>query len=761
MAARTRIMRETPVFAEANLAFRNEGDLRFSDVSKTWGLDHVGVSFGAVTADFDRDGDLDVAFSNYDAPVELLRNDSSNGNRLLISLRGDGETINTHGIGATVEIETASGIQTRTLIPQRGYLSSSEPVLHFGLGEDETIAQLRVRWPGGWTQTFSDLAAGRFWMLPFSDEAIAQPDLREPPRSHKTDWGITINSIEDDRAQDQGDQLPYHLDRLGPGVAIGDINGDEIDDIIVGGTTGHAGEVRTSTTGAQARGWEPSNFTLFSGTTSTADAAPLLVEINGDGHLDLILPQTGVARPAGDPAYQPRVFLNDGHGNFDRAPADTLPALSLSVGAAVAADFDRDGDLDVFLGARCIPGAYPESPDSVLLQNEGARFVRTHDSTFAQRGMITAALATDVDGDGWLDLLLARDWGTVLFLRNDEGQGFSDHSESAGFTAAGSGWWNSLAAADFNNDGRLDYAVGNLGLNTPYQPPLTLLRGVFEDGGEPILIEAITENGELHPRRSLTVLGSHIRSLKRSVRTHDAYARMPLREIVDPAQLAAAQRYEATELRSGVFLSTPDGTYRFTPLPRVPAQLSPVFGLLALDHNADGHTDLIGVQNLYSVRPETGRFDGGLGFILHGDGRGGFAPAGPPYLTVPHDAKALAAIDLARDGRPDLYITRTNDKTLVRENGTGGTFLALRLVGPPANPTGIGTRVTVVYSDAQHTMTEITAGGGYRSQSTASVFIGYALESPPKEIVFRWPDGTSNTLAWPVSPPPVLNIRMP
>ncbi len=757
MAARTRIMRDTPPLAEANLAFRNDGDLRFTDVSTEWRLGHRGVSFGAVTADFDRDGDLDLAYSNYDAPATLVRNDSTAGHAILISLRGDGRSVNTFGYGATVEIRTSSGLQSRTLIPQRGYLSSSEPVLHFGLGDDDHIEELRIRWRGDDGQSFGSLAADRHWTLVLAAPAGLEPANRIPSvlRAHRDELVLPLPDA--NVSPPQADELPYHLDRLGPGVAVGDINGDAIDDVILSGNTGHPGEVRTS---VNATEWVPSNFTLFSGTTATADAQPLLVEINGDGHPDLLLPQGGTARPAGDPAYAPRAFLNDGRGGFDRAPAGTLPALPLSAGAAVAADFDRDGDLDVFLGARLRPGAYPESPDSAFLRNEGGRLAVAHPDTFAALGLVTSALATDVDNDGWPDLLIARDWGTILYLHNDDGQAFTDRSASAGFAAAGSGWWSSLAGADFNGDGRMDYAAGNLGLNTTYQPPLTLFRGVFEDGADPILIEAITEMGVLYPRRSLTVLGSLIPTLKRKVRTHDAYSTMRLDQLLGAERIASAQRYEATELRSGVFLSKADGTYAFSPLPRIPVQLAPVYGLVALDANADGHTDLIGAQNLYNVRPETGRFDGGLGFILHGDGKGGFNPSPAPHLNLRHDVKGLAVIDLGRDGRPDLYATRNNDTTAAIELDQG-TYLALRLIGPPTNPTGIGTRVTVVYSSSHSTSTEVAAGGGHRSQSTPTVFIGYDPTDPPREIIFRWPNATTNTLAWPAEPPPILNIRLP
>ena len=301
--------------------------------------------------------------------------------------------------------------------------------------------------------------------------------------------------------------------------------------------------------------------------------------------------------------------------------------------------------------------------------------------------MVTSALWSDVDGDGWPDLLVTLEWGSVRYFHNNRGRGFEDWTERAGFAAAGTGWWTSIASADFNGDGRPDYVVGNVGLNTQYRAsperPALLFYGDFRGEGESRRSSRRTTRaaGSI-PGAAAGTSGRPFPPSCRRFPRNNAYARATLGEILGDDRLAAAERFAATELRSGVFLSQPDGTYRFEPLPRI-AQISPLQGLVAGDFEGDGHADIYAVQNSYAPIPPVGRFDGGLSQLLRGDGRGHFTPVPPAEsgLVVPGDAKALAVLDLDHDGWPDFLVTRNNGTTLAFRNGgiAGRRSLCVRL----------------------------------------------------------------------------------
>ena len=762
-AERTRIFHDSPVLNETHLAFRNLGDLQFENVSTAWGLDQKGVSFGAAFGDLGGDGNLDLVYANYEGGVTVLRNDNNTGHRVIIDLRGT--VSNRFGVGAKVRIESALGTQVRELTLARGYASSSEPAVHFGLGADTLIKRMTVTWPSGHVQTFAQLPVDqRFTITEPAGVPPASARQGPPaPAGQFTEVGQNTGLLRGSREEPVDESslqrlVPFRLNRRGPGLAVGDVDGHGRDAVVLGGTTLDPLRILHETAAGQFSAGEAKAPASGS---EVNDGPVLLFDAEGGGRNDLLVTKGGSALPAGAPEYQPRLFLNDGHGGFHAAPEGTLPVLSISAGTAVAADFDHDGRLDLFIGGRVLPGQYPLPPQSALLANRGGKFEDVTEALapgLKEVGMVTSALWSDVDGDGWVDLLVTLDWGGVKYFHNDQGKGFTDWSERAGFAAAGSGWWTSITGADFNGDGRIDYVVGNLGLNTQYHAdpahPALLFSGDFKGDGSTQLIEGYYEGEKIYTWRSRKGLAATLPSILKRFPKNDAYARATLGEIVGEAKLAAAQRFAATELRSGVFLSQPDGTYRFEPLPRL-AQIAPLQGIVAGDFDGDGHADIYAVQNSYAPISSIGRFNNGLSQLLRGDGHGHFTavPVAESGLIVPGDAKALAVLDIGNDGWPDFLISRNNNTTLAFQNrGVAGHHpLRVALRGPAGNPTAVGARITVELADGSIQTSEVYAGSGYYSQSSAACFFGYTDANPPKAVRVRWPSGATTRHAVPAA----------
>jgi hypothetical protein len=655
LAARAAIWKHAAPRRETTLAYRNLGELAFADVSAAWGLDEKTVAFGCAVADLDGDGALDLVYANYAAPPTIVRNRSAGHS---VEFKLSGRAPNLDAIGAELRIETAAGVQMRQLFTERGIVASEPPVAHFGLGAETAIRRLTIHWPRGQVQVLENLPADHRITIPEPAEPAAAP----PPAEIRTP--VAAGAMLSECAGPLGlrytaavrpfDELtrqrllPRRLNGQGPALATADVNGDGLADVFVAGLAGQAGCLFL----AQPDGtYVPAPAQPWSAASEADDVGAAFLDVNGDGHPDLFISAGGVQVDRGQPLLNDRVYLNDSHGNFHPAPEGTLPADGESTGAAASADFDGDERADLFVGGRVVPGRYPSTPRSFLYRNVGGKLVDITDSVapgLRDVGMVTAAVWADVDGDRRPDLVVTTDWGAVRYFHNRDGQALEDFTARAGLAGL-TGWWSALAVADVNGDGRLDLIAGNTGLNTKYHAtaaePAELFVGDLDGSGREQLIEAGYEHGQLVPRRGRSKLAYAYPWLARKFPTYQAYAKASLTDIFGAEKLAGARRLTATELASGVFIQQADGTFRFAPLPRA-AQVAQINALVAADLDGDGQLDLLCVGNDFGPEPTTGRFDGGVGVVLQGDGHGGFTTLRPAQsgLIVPGEARSAILV---------------------------------------------------------------------------------------------------------------------
>lgn len=751
------LVRRSPVLVEENRAFKNTGLVRFEDATTAWGLRDLGVSFGAVAADFDGDGDLDLICNNFDRFPSLYRNNSQ-ANRVAIRLRG--RRANPFAVGARLFAITSARRQSRRITLSHGALSSTPAEVFFGLGHDEQITRLEIFWPDGRNDVAENLAANhRFtFQEPDSDAPVVAPAL--PPHSQPVFADVTAHSglgfvhrnLPFDEFHDQP-LLPMRQQSYDAGLAFGDANGDGNIDVYFTGGFGQSGQLYLGRgDGTFAPDVHPQPWTA---TTETHGIAPLWVDLNGDGAPDLVVTSGGVEHPESSPELIDRSYLNDGSGGFRPAPAGMLPESLANSSVVAAADFDHDGNLDLLVGGSTVPGKYPLAANSWLLQYRDGAFHSVAPEiapALGTLGRVTSAIWSDVNNDGWPDLLVATEWEPIRLFLNREGRSLVEVTAEAGLSGY-TGWWNSIEAADVNQDGHMDYIVGNVGLNTPYHAsqdqPVRLYYGDFDESGQNQLLEAYYEDGRLLPLRNLAALGGAMPFIRRLFPSAAKFGQATLEEIFTLDQATALS---ANTLTSGIFINDGSGHFTFHELPRL-AQDSPVFGIVARDFDGDSFVDILLVQNFHWPQFEVSPFDGGRGLLLRGHGDGTFEPVSSAQsgIDLPEDFRGIAVADLNGDGWPDAVATRTSGAAVALANRgktAGHNSFAVKLSGRTRNSHAIGAAITVVYRNGARQRSEITAGSGYLSQSEPLAFFGWSEANPPDQIEVRWPDGRIGSVAW-------------
>ena len=714
-----------------NLAFRNSGDLKFENIGKKWGLDHLGVSTGAAIGDLDNDGDLDLIVTGFEEPVRVYRNDLKPSRSIRFKLAG-GES-NRFGLGTRVELfGDDDQTQVRYATTTRGFMSTSEPVLHFGVGSLQSIEKVVIHWPSGNRQVFENLETNRTYTI--AERGDSSGKTRDVGIEHANEPMFVVDHSLNQFVHQEFDYddfrrqplLPSKYSQLGPGIAWGDIDGDGDDDAWLGGAAFKPGQLIENRGSGKFVSLEPE---FASDQSSSEDMGALFFDADGDRDLDLYVVSGGVECDPEANVLQDRLYLNDGTGKFEIC--DWLPDMKFSGGCVSASDFDRDGDLDLFVGGRIIPGRWPESPGSTLLRNEGDHFQDVTDllAPEARRcGLVTSAVWSDVDKDDWIDLMVTVEWGPVRLFRNETGV-LVERTRACGLENR-IGWYNSICSGDVDNDGDTDFFVGNFGFNSKYKAssevPVVIYYGDFDGTGQNRIVEAKYENGVCLPRRGLSCSSHAMPMVREKLPTFHEFATADIFDIYTEEKLEDAEKFQANNLASGVLINeTIDGElhFRFVPLPNI-AQASAIYGCVLSDIDQDGFLDLYVVQNFYGPQRESGNVDGGISLLLRGKGNGQFepVPAWESGLVVTKDATSLTVTDLNSDGRADFVVGKNDQPVESFLNNRSDPANVVRVSDLVGDRQSVGARIYLELPDGSLRLHEVTAGGGYLSQSPQQIF---------------------------------------
>jgi hypothetical protein len=669
------LVQRMPHVAVPNHAFRNNGDLTFTDVTTAWGLSKPGYSNGAAYADLNNSGALDLVVNTINDAAAIYRNRSrevNGGHYLRVLLRGSGA--NTQGIGAKVLVTQGGSTQVLEQMPTRGFQSSVDPRLHFGLGSATHVDSVTVVWPDGRSQVLKNVTADQTLTLSQSD-AKATSSARPPPQPDRAIFADVTQQVgidfhhRENAPLDFNRQplLPHVLSTEGPAIAVGDVNGDGLDDLYVGGAKWQAGELfLQQRDGTFRRSEQPA----FKSDSLFEDVDATFFDANGDGKPDLYVVSGGNEFSGMDDALQDRLYINDGHGNFLRA-VDALPRVAESGSCVVVGDFNGDGHPDLFVGRRAVAGAYGLSPRSYLLQNDGKG--RFRDVTgelapmLAKAGMVTSAAWVDYDRDGRLDLIVTGEWMPVRAFHQESGR-FVDRTKEAGL-AGTNGWWNTVAVIDANGDGRPDLVLGNLGLNSyltaSSKEPARLHVGDFAHNRSSQPILTVYKSGASYPVAGRDELLGALPDLRNKYPTYADFGGHSIDDILPAAARAGATTLEAYDFATSIALNNGDGSFTLRPLP-MEAQFSPVMAVVADDFDEDGHTDLLLAGNEFGVPPVLGRYDASYGLMLRGTGDGHFEPLdlSKSGLVLEGQVRHIRVVRRATGGSL-LVVARNDDKVQV------------------------------------------------------------------------------------------------
>jgi len=658
----------------ANAAFHNNANLTFTNLAAAWGLGQLGFSNGAVYVDLNNSGALDLVVNKIDAPAAIYRNRarSLNGNHYLqVILRGSAK--NTAGIGTKVILKTGATTQLLEQMPTRGFESSVDPRLHFGTGHATQIDSLTVIWPDRRYQLLTAVNVDRTLQLSqndargryhYSREPLTPPLFSDVTDRMAIDFKHHENVFYDYQRQPL---IPHLLSTEGPALAVGDVNGDGLDDFYAGGAKWQPGRLFIQNGDGTFRA---SKQPAIASDSLAEDVDAVFFDADGDGHPDLYVVSGGNELWGDDDALQDRLYRNDGRGNFQRDPK-ALPRLAESGSCVLPGDFNGDGHVDLFVGRRAIGRGYGLAPRSYLLENDGTGHFRDVTQELAPAlanvGMVTSAAWVDYDHDGKLDLIVVGEWMPVRIFHQENGH-FVDRTTDARLGGT-DGWWNTIQVADVNADGRPDLILGNLGLNSTLRAsadePARLYVGDFFQNGTLAQILTSYKHGVSYPLAERDELLELMPQLRSRYPTYASFAGARVEEMFSAAELRKALLLESHTFASAVALNRGAGHFELRSLP-TEAQFAPIYATLVRDFDGDGHPDLLVAGNLYGVTPLDGRYDASYGLLLHGDGNGNFAAVDMDRSGVEIEGQARHMAELKRaTGETLILVARNNDRLQV------------------------------------------------------------------------------------------------
>jgi len=724
-------------------AYKNNGNLRFSDVSKEWGLMTTAFSNGTAYADLDGDGDLDVVMNNINDEAMVLRNmsrEKDKDNNHYLQVRFAGDSLNRNGLGAWVELHYDHGKQqVYENTPYRGYLSTIQNIAHFGLGSIKSVDSVVIKWPNGKEQLLRQVSA----------DQVLQVDIRHADRSYaypheQFATNALFREITDSTnihyIQQEKDfidfniqkLLPHKLSEYGPALAIGDIDGNGLDDIVCGGSAGYSAQLFLQQPDGRFI-QRPLMGDLAAQLKKCDDLGILLFDADGDGDLDLYITGGGYENDPNGGAYRDQLFVNDGKGNFTPDP-EALPANFTSKFCVRAADYNHDGKPDLFVSGRVDPWNYPRPVSSFIYRNDSKDgHIRFTDVTaqvapdLLHIGMVCDALWTDFDNDGWPDLVLAGEWMPVTFLKNDKGA-FKNVTQLSGLSDQ-KGWWNSIVAGDFDKDGDIDYIVGNLGLNSYYraseQYPVRVYGKDFDNNGiyDMIISSYLPDKDGVKrefPAQTRDDLIRQVNAMRKKFPDYKSYAVATMDQVLTPDERKGAVILEANNFQSCLLRNEGNGRFTWIPLP-AQAQLSVINGMVVDDFDGDGNLDVVLNGNDYGTEVSTGRYDAMNGLFLKGDGKGNFTAKSilESGVFIPGNGKAL------------VKLRRANGDYLLAAGQNRGPLkiLAMKQKWPEVALQPSDLSAMIRYKDGSLRKEEFYYGASFLSQSGRLLLLNDSVQS--------------------------------